>query len=242
MAKGWTEVSDKQKKMDLFDSVARVGKAVGNGKRLELLDLLAQGERSVEHLAEAAGSRLSTVSAHLQVLREAGLVRTRREGTRIFYALAGDEVADFYVVLRSIAANNDARVRRARDEYLGIGPEGVDREKEEVDREQLLQRVRAGEVTVLDVRPGEEYRAGHIPGAVSVPVDQLEQRLAEIPADREVVAYCRGAYCVFAYQAVDLLRSEGLRARRLEDGMLEWRLSGLPVESAEARAGTRDDL
>ncbi|QCU78936.1 metalloregulator ArsR/SmtB family transcription factor [Citricoccus sp. SGAir0253] len=235
-------MGDHRKKSALFDELARVGKALGSGRRLELLDLLAQGERSVEHLAAAAGLGLSTASAHLQVLRQAGLVTTRREGTRIHYALAGQDVAALYERLRTVAAARVAGVERARAEYLGPGAgdgtggragEALEAD-EAVDREDLLRRVAAGRVAVVDVRPAEEFAAAHIPGAVSIPLEELRERLGELPEDVEVVAYCRGAYCVFAYEAVDLLRASGRRAVRLQDGMLEWRLAGLPVEEGRA--------
>lgn len=229
-------MGDRQKKTVLFEQLARVGKALGSGKRLELLDLLAQGERSVENLAAAAGLGLSTASAHLQVLKQAGLVTTRRDGTRIHYDLAGLDVARLYEQLRTVAGDRVAEVERAREDYLGtghaLGGEGAG--EREVSREELLARAQAGEVIVLDVRPTEEYAAAHIPGAVSIPVEELAQRLGELPAEQEVVAYCRGAYCVLAYEAVDLLRTQGRQARRLEDGMLEWRLDELPVDTGQA--------
>ncbi|MFI7596564.1 ArsR/SmtB family transcription factor [Actinoplanes sp. NPDC049681] len=210
-------------KAELFDALARVGKALGSGKRLELLDLLAQSERSVEHLATAAGLGLTTCSAHLQTLRQAGLVATRREGTKIFYRIAGPDVAALYASLRDVAGARNAGAAAARDAYLG----GDDTEA--VDRAELQRRLAAGHVVAVDVRPAEEYAAGHIPGAVSIPLDQLPERLAELPADVEIVAYCRGANCVLAHDAVRLLTAEGRRAARLADGMLEWRLADLPV-------------
>jgi rhodanese-related sulfurtransferase/DNA-binding transcriptional ArsR family regulator len=228
-------VGDREKKAALFEQFAKVGKAMGNGKRLELIDLLAQGERSVESLAAAAGLGLSTASAHLQALKQAGLVATRRDGARIFYDLAGPDVASLYRLVRSVAREHVADVEQKRADYLGLTAgqaQGASDQPAEVTREQLLER--AGTVTVLDVRPAEEYRAAHIPGAVSIPLEELRSRLGELSPDKEVVAYCRGAYCVLAYEAVDLLRSEGRRAQRLNDGMLEWRLSGLPVEHVRA--------
>jgi rhodanese-related sulfurtransferase/DNA-binding transcriptional ArsR family regulator len=221
-------MGDPAAKADLFDSLARVGKALGSGKRLELLDLLAQGERSVEALARAAGLGVTTASAHLQTLRQAGLVATRRERTKVYYRLAGDDVADLYARLRMVAAAHLADVGLARTSYLGPA------DTEHVDRDELLRRAGAGEVAVLDVRPAEEYAAGHIPGATSIPLDTLAARLAELPADTEVVAYCRGAYCVLAHDAVRLLHRHGRVARRLVDGMLEWRLAGLPVATGAA--------
>lgn len=223
-------MGDKARKSELFEEFARVGKALGNGKRLELLDLLTQGERSVETLAAAAGLGLSTASAHLQALRQTGLVTTRRDGNRIHYDIAGPDILRLYGLLRSVAQEHVADVEPKRVAYLGLA--GARAEEEEVTREELLARAGAGTVTVLDVRPGEEYQAAHIPGALSIPLEELRDRLSELPENLEIVAYCRGAYCVLAYEAVDLLHSAGRRARRLNEGMLEWRLGGLPVEAA----------
>lgn len=229
-------MGDRRKKTVLFEQLARVGKALGNGKRLELLDLLAQGERSVENLAAAAGLGLSTASAHLQVLKQAGLVTTRREGTKIHYDLAGLDVARLYEQLRTVAGDRVAEVERAREDYLGTGDvlPGEEADERAVRRDELLARAARGEVAVLDVRPPEEYAAAHIPGAVSIPLEELPERLDELPAGQEVVAYCRGAWCVLAHEAVDLLRARGRRARRLEDGLLEWRLDELPVDTGRA--------
>lgn len=221
-------MGDRQAKDRLFEQFAAVGKALANPKRLELLDLLAQGERSVDALAAAAGLGVTTCSANLQALRSAGLVTTRREKTRVIYALAGTDVAALLADLRSVAQTHLAETERARVAYLG----GDD--VEQVPREELLRRAEAGDVIVLDVRPAEEYAAAHISGAVSIPVDELAARLAELPADADVVVYCRGAYCVFAHQAVRLLRDAGQPARKLADGLLEWRLAGLPVASGAA--------
>jgi rhodanese-related sulfurtransferase/DNA-binding transcriptional ArsR family regulator len=212
------------RKAELFDRVARVGKALGSGKRLELLDLLAQGERTVDALARVAGLGMTTASAHLQTLKQAGLVASRRDGTRIHYRLASPDVAELYARLRDVAATHVADVDVARRAYLG-----PDRAVEEIGRAELLRRAEAGDVIVVDVRPSEEYTAGHIPGAVSIPVDQLAAHIARLPDGVEVVAYCRGRFCVFAHDAVRLLTAHGRSARRLEDGMLEWRLAGLPV-------------
>ncbi len=223
-------MGDPVAKTELFDSLARVGKALGSGKRLELLDLLAQGERSVEALARAARLGVTTCSAHLQTLRQAGLVATRRDGTKIHYRLAGPDVAALYALLRDVAGARSAAAAAARDAYLG------DQDTDAVDRAELQRRLAAGEVVVVDVRPVEEYSAGHVPGAVSIPLDQLADRLAELPADVDVVAYCRGAYCVLAHDAVRLLHARGRRAARLADGMLEWRLADLPVTTTTAAA------
>jgi rhodanese-related sulfurtransferase/DNA-binding transcriptional ArsR family regulator len=215
-------MGDRDAKNALFDQFARVGKALASGKRLELLDLLAQGERTVDALAKSAELGLTTASAHLQTLKQANLVATRREGTKIFYRLAGDDVAKLFTLLRTVADDRLPDVRSAREAYLGDDTEAV-------SRAELLDRVRSGRATVIDVRPAEEYAAGHIPGAVSVPLDELADRLAELPADQEIVAYCRGAYCVLSHEAVRLLTAHGRTALRLTDGMLEWRLADLPV-------------
>ncbi|WAL64533.1 metalloregulator ArsR/SmtB family transcription factor [Amycolatopsis cynarae] len=218
-------MGDRAAKTALFDQLARVGKALGSGKRLELLDLLAQGERTVEALASAADLGLSTASAHLQSLKQAGLVTTRREGTKIHYRLAGPDVAALYALARTVAGRRLPDVAAARDGYLGPAA------GEEVTREELLHRIEAGATVVIDVRPREEYEAGHIPSAVSIPLEELAARLEELPPDQEIVAYCRGAYCVLAHDAVRLLTGRGRTARRLADGMLEWRLAELPVAS-----------
>jgi rhodanese-related sulfurtransferase len=222
-------MGDRQTKDRLFEQFAAVGKALANPKRLELLDLLAQGERSVEALARAAGLGLSSCSSHLQTLRHGGLVRPRRAGTTVFYSLAGHDVAALLAQVQAVAAAHRAETDRARIGYLG-GDEGI----EQVSREELLRRASSGDVVVVDVRPVEEYQAGHIPGAVSVPLEILTARLADLPAETEIVAYCRGAYCVLAHDAVRVLRARGRRASRLADGMLEWRLAGLPVTTGTA--------
>jgi rhodanese-related sulfurtransferase len=216
-------------KAELFEQLARVGKALGSGKRLELLDLLSQGPRSVADLAATAGLGLTTASMHLKALREAGLVATTREGTTIRYRLAGDDVAALFAQLRGVAAAHLADVGVARDRYLGT-QDGEDIDV--VGRDELLHRVEAGQAIVLDVRPAPEFAAGHIPGALSIPLDDLPDRLAELPADVDVVAYCRGAYCVLAHDAVRLLTAHGRRAVRLAEGMLEWRLADQPVAAA----------
>ncbi|NBM21118.1 metalloregulator ArsR/SmtB family transcription factor [Streptomyces sp. GC420] len=221
-------MGDAARKSALYDAFAHTGKALGSGKRLELLDLLAQGERTVDALAKAAGLNLTTASAHLQALKQAGLVVTRRDGVRIHYRLAGEDVAALYALLRRVAQAHQAGVEAARTAYLGEDP------PDRIDREQLLRRTEAGRVLVLDVRPVEEYAAGHIPGAVSVPVGDLADRIADLPAEVEVVVYCRGEYCVMAHEAVRVLGAHGRSAVRLSDGMLEWRLAGLPVATGTA--------
>jgi len=215
-------MGDLARKAALFEGFAQVGKALGNAKRLELVDLLAQGERSVEVLAGRAGLGLTTASSHLKVLRQAGLVSTRKEGTKVYYRLAGADVAALWSQLRAVAAVRLAEIDRARSAYLGD-------EVDEVTRDELLRRMAAGEVTLIDVRPSEEYAAGHIPGALSIPLHELAGRLAELPGGITVVAYCRGSYCVLAHEAVRALLADGRRAMRLREGMLEWRLANLPV-------------
>lgn len=214
-------------KAQLYDAFATSGKALASGKRLELLDLLAQGERTVDALAKAAGLNLTTASAHLQTLKQAGFVATRRDGVRIHYRLAGEDVAQLFALLRKVAERHQATVSGARDAYLG--EDGA----AEVTHEELRARAAAGDVLVLDVRPMAEYRAGHIPGARSIPVDELADRINELPEDTDIVVYCRGEYCVLAYDAVRLLTGRGRRAIRLNDGMLEWRLAELPVEEED---------
>jgi len=215
-------LGDRAAKNELFDQFARVGKALGSGKRLELLDLLAQGERTVDALARVSELGLTTASAHLQTLKAANLVATRREGTKVYYRLAGTDVAELFALVRAVASAHLPDVWAARSAYLGP-------DTDEVTRAELLDRVRSGHVTVVDVRPREEYAAGHIPGAKSIPLDELADRLADLPEDEDIVAYCRGAYCVLAHEAVRLLTGHGRSAIRLADGMLEWRLADLPV-------------
>ena len=224
-------MGDQRAKADLYEQFARLGKAMASPRRLELIDLLAQGERSVEDLAGAAGLGVTSCSAHLQVLHNARLVVTRRQGTRIFYSLASDGVARLYGEMREVAADLLAEVEPARRAYLGD-------DVEVIGREELLRRAASGQVTVVDVRPAAEYAAGHIPGAISIPIEELAQRLAELPPGIEIAAYCRGPYCVFAHEAVRVLGAAGRGARRLAGGMPEWRLAGLPVSAgAPAPAG-----
>ena len=215
---------DRQAKQALFDEFARVGKAVSSGRRVEVLDILANGERSVEALAEQLGLSVANTSQHLQILRQAGLVSSRREGTSVHYRLAGPEVFELWRTLRTLAASRLAEVERLTAAYLGSRDE-----LEPVTREELARRLQDDDLVVLDVRPATEYAAGHLPGAVSIPVGELRRRLAELPGDREIVAYCRGPYCAFAHEAMGLLRDEGFAARRLEDGLPEWQAAGLAV-------------
>ena len=218
-------MADRAAKTALFDEFARAGKALASGRRIELLDVLANGERTVEALAGEVGLSVANTSQHLQVLRQAGLVAGRRQGTSVHYRLAGPEVFELWRALRTAAAGRLAEVERLAAAYLG------DRDElEPVTREELARRLQDGDdLVVLDVRPVGEYAAGHLPEAVSIPVGELRRRLAEMPRDREIVAYCRGPYCAFAHEAVTLLREEGLSARRLEDGLPEWKAAGLAV-------------
>lgn len=215
-------------KHELFAQFARVGKALSSPSRLELLEFLAQGERSVEALSRISGLSIANTSQHLQQLRQAGLVQTRKESQYVFYRLASDEVVGLLGNLREVAEQNLAEVDRLIATYLTVKDS-----LEPVPAKELLKRARKGLVTVLDVRPSEEYRAGHLPGAVNVPVSELKKRLDELIPDQEVVAYCRGPHCILAYNAVEKLRKEGIKARRLKDGYPEWKLAGLPVEYGE---------
>ena len=213
-------------KHDLFAQFARVGKALSNANRLELLEYIAQGERSVDDLAKVSGLTVANTSQHLQQLRQAGLVGCRKEGLKVYYRLSGDDVVSLLDVLRVVAERHVSDVERLINTYLTVKDS-----LEPVPRAELLARVRDGLVTVLDVRPEEEYAAGHVPGAVNIPLQELEQRLGELGKDQEIVAYCRGPHCVLAFDAVAQLRGKGLRARRLQDGYPEWKIAGLPVES-----------
>ncbi len=212
----------------IYEQIARIGKAVASPKRLELLELLSQAPRTVEVLAREAHLSQANTSQHLQVLRTAQLVAARREGTSIRYRLTDETVAEFFRVLRVLAVTHLAEVERITRQYLK-GKEVL----EPVDRKTLLARARKGEVTVVDVRPAEEYRAGHIQGAISVPLAELKDRIAELPREQEIVAYCRGPYCVWAAQAVQLLHERGFHARHLEDGVLDWRAAGYRVTAGE---------
>lgn len=216
-------MGDRVAKDALYAEFAAVGKALGNPTRLELLDLLAQGPRSVDELASAAGIAVGTCSAHLQSLRRAGLVETRREGRQIFYSLAGNDVAGLWDHLRRVAQRHRPHTELARRTYLG--PEDT----AAVDTAELLRRLETGDTVILDVRPEPEYAGGHLPGAIHIPLEQLTDRLAELPHDKEIVAYCRGRYCVLAHDAVRLLIANGLPAKRAADGILEWRVAGIPV-------------
>lgn len=208
----------------VYEQLARIGKAVASPQRLELLDLLSQGPRTVENLAQEAHQTVANTSRHLQILRAARLIEAEKEGVFVRYRVADEAVIDFFRALRVLAASRLAELDQITRQFF------TDRDVfEPVDRKALLARVRKGLATVIDVRPIEEYRAGHIAGAISMPVDELKARLAELPRNQEIVAYCRGPYCVFAAQAVELLRTQGFQAVRLEDSVADWRAYGLPV-------------
>jgi rhodanese-related sulfurtransferase/DNA-binding transcriptional ArsR family regulator len=212
-------------KLTLFTQFAAVAKSLAHAHRLEILEQLAQGERSVEVIAERTGLSVANASQHLQQMRRAGIVAARREGKFVFYALADDAVLELMSGLRRIAERNIAEVERVIRSYFN------DRDSmEPVSREELLQKSRAGVVTVLDVRPPDEFALGHLPAAMNIPLRELEARLAELDGAQEIIAYCRGPYCVLSYEAVAALRTKGFKARRLEDGFPEWRAAGLPVE------------
>ena len=217
-------MADRAAKDELYDGFAEVAKALSSGRRAEIVDLLAQGERSVEEIAIEIGQSVANTSHHLRALSRAGLVVTRRQGTRIYYGLSSERVAELWSAMRDVAGEHVAGLNRLAAAYLG------DRENiEEVDRDELARRLKAGELIVLDVRPPAEFAAGHITGSRSVPVAELRRHLRALPKDVEVVAYCRGPYCVYADEAVRELVRKGFRARRLIDGFPEWQRAGLPV-------------
>lgn len=212
-------------KHDLFSQFARVGKALSNGNRLEILEYLAQTERSVDDLAKVSGLSVANTSQHLQQLRQVGLVSSSKVGLKVYYRIAGDDVVDLLRLVREVSERHLADVNQLVDTYLTVKDE-----LEPVARDVLLERVNQGLVTVIDVRPTEEYEAGHLPGAINIPPDELEQRLQALDKHQEVVAYCRGPHCVYSFNAVQQLRKAGLQASRLEDGFPEWKSAGLPVE------------
>jgi rhodanese-related sulfurtransferase/DNA-binding HxlR family transcriptional regulator len=220
-------------KHDLFAQFARVGKTLSNGNRLELLEFLAQGERSVEQLSRVASLTVANTSQHLQQLRHAGMVTCRKEGLKVYYSISGDDVIKLLDALRAVAERHVTDVQHLVNTYLTVKDD-----LEPIPRTELLERVRDGLVTVLDVRPPEEYAAGHVPGAVNIPLQELEDRLQELnnkeDENREIVAYCRGPHCVLAFDAVAYLREKGMTARRLEDGYPEWKTAGLPVEDNQS--------
>jgi rhodanese-related sulfurtransferase len=218
----------RQAKEALFEAIASMGKAFASPRRLELIDLLAQGPRTVDELADASGQSAANTSQHLQALHAAGVVERRREGTRVRYALAGDDLLELWSALQSVSQNRIAEVERAAGEYLGDPVEAI-------ARRELEARLRKGDLVLLDVRPEEEFEAGHIDGAVSIPIGELAERLAELPEGAEIVAYCRGPLCAYAHEAVRQLRRAGRSARRLEGGWPDWKLAQLQDESTPTR-------
>jgi len=221
-------VDGREAKDRLYEAFARTAKAVASPKRIEVLELLAQGERTVESLAQAAGMSVTNTSAHRQVLARSRHVASRKDGTKVFYRLSGDDVAMFVVALRDLARSRLPEVEQVVRDYF-IARDAL----EPVRREELLARADRGNIIILDVRPAQEFAAGHIPGALSVPLDELDAALGRLPRRTEIVAYCRGPYCVLAPQAIERLRAKGYEARRLADGLPEWRLAGLPVASGQ---------
>ena len=221
-------MSGRSEKDALFEAIALMGKAFSSPRWLEILDLLAQAPRTVDELARASEQSMANTSQHLQALHAAGMVTRTREGTSVRYALAGSEALTAWLALRDASVARLAEVERAARDYLGD-------EVETIDRTELIERVHRGDVVLVDVRPAEEFEAGHIEGARSIPIAELQDRLAELPADREVVAYCRGPFCAYAHQAVRTLQSAGRRARRMEEGWPEWRLAEIDDRAAAAR-------
>ena len=217
--------SDEIAKQRLYQAIARVAAALGSGGRLQLLEFVAQGERSVDALAAMTGLSVANTSKHLQALRQAGLVSARKEGVRVYYVLAGNDVSLLMASLRGVAEHRAADVEKLLQDWL------AHREKlDPVSALDVMKRARAGLVTVLDVRPEDEYAAGHVPGAINVPIEKLEGYLSKLPKRKEVIAYCRGPYCLMSFEAVEKLRRRGFKAKRLENGYPEWRAAGLPVE------------
>ena len=221
-------MSSREAKTALFEAIASMGKAFASPRRLELIDLLAQAPRTVEELARATEQSAANTSQHLQSLHAAGVVDRQRDGTRMYYALAGDDVIQLWAALQAISACRIAEVERAAREYLGAPVEAI-------ARDELVARLHRGELVLVDVRPEEEYEAGHIDGAVSIPIDQFAERLVDLPDDAEVIAYCRGPLCVYAHEAVRRLRDSGRSARRLEGGWPEWKLAQQEAKAARPR-------
>jgi rhodanese-related sulfurtransferase/predicted transcriptional regulator len=217
--------TDAEHKARLYEAIGRVALALGSAGRQQILEFVAQGERSVDTLAQMTGLSVANTSKHLQALRQAGLVTARKEGLRVYYSIAGDDVAALLSALRLVSEHRVAEVEQLLETWLAHRDE-----MEAVPAKEVLERAKKGLVVVLDVRPPEEFAAGHLPGAVNIPIHELAKRVKELPRRTEVVAYCRGPYCLMSYDAVTLLRKKGLKARRLEDGLPEWRAAGLPIE------------
>ena len=225
MKKSATSSTDAQHKLRLYEAIGRVALALGSAGRLQLLELVAQGERSVEALAAMTGLSVANTSKHLQTLRQAGLVSTRKAGLHVYYSIAGNDVAELLSALQQVSEHRVAEVEQLLRIWL------ADRdEMEAVPAGEVLERAKKGLVVVLDVRPSEEFSAGHLPRSINIPIHELEKRLKELPRRKEVIAYCRGPYCLMSYDAVTLLRRKGIKARRMEAGLPEWRAAGLPVE------------
>lgn len=214
-------------KQQLFAQFARIGKALSNANRLEILEFLGQRECSVDELAALCSLSVANTSQHLQLLRQAGLVTSDKRGQRVFYSLTGDDVVRLLLILRRVGGSHLAEVKQLVQHYFTV-KDGL----EAIPASELLDRVRTAQVTVVDVRPSAEYFAGHLEGAVNIPINELESRLAELPTDQEIVAYCRGPHCMLSFDAVEKLRQRGYAARRLEDGYPEWKAAGLPIETA----------
>ena len=212
-------------KHDLFEQFARIAKAMSNANRLEILEFLAQGEHSVDALARVTGLSVANTSQHLQLLRQSGLVSSQKQGQKVYYRLSGDDVTELFGQLRNVAERHLADVQQLVNDYLKTRDD-----LEPIPAQELLERVRADLVTVLDVRPPEEYQSGHLPGAINVPLNELESHFKNLDPEQEIVAYCRGPHCILAFDAVASLREKGLKARRLDGGFPEWKLAGLPVE------------
>jgi rhodanese-related sulfurtransferase/DNA-binding transcriptional ArsR family regulator len=219
-------MSSRSPKRDLFTQLARIGTALSSGIRLEFLELLSQGERSVDDLSTLTGTAVANTSQHLQKLRQAGLIVGRKQGQFVFYRIAGDKVVVLLAALARVGEAHDAEIERIVRLYFFSKDDF-----EPVPAAELLDRARRGLVTVLDVRPPEEFAAGHVPGAINIPIHELEKRFRELPKRKEIIAYCRGPFCLMSYEAIQLLRKRGMKARRLQDGMPEWRIAGLPVEA-----------
>ena len=218
-------MSSKGVKQLLLEQFSRVGKAMSNANRLEILEFLAQSEYNVDELSKLIGITVANTSQHLQQLRQAGLVISRKQGLKVYYSLSGDDVIELLTVQRKVAERHLAEVDQLINQFLTVKDS-----LEPLPREELLSRIKQGLVTIIDVRPAIEYNAGHVPGAINMPLDKLEERLGDIDTDREIVAYCRGPHCVLAFDAVEKLRQQGFKANRLEDGFPEWKTAGLPVE------------
>lgn len=218
-------MASKGVKQLLFEQFARVGKAMSNANRLEILEFLAQSEYNVEELSKLAGITVANTSQHLQQLRQAGLVSSRKQGLKVYYSLSDTDVFELFAIQRKVAERHLAEVNQLIDHFLTVKDS-----LEPLPREELLERIKLGLVTIIDVRPASEYNTGHVPGAINMPLNQLDEQLASLDSDKEIIAYCRGPHCVLAFDAVEKLRQQGFNASRLEDGFPEWKTAGLPVE------------